>query len=136
MKIITFLLTSAIFVSTGGLSLASVNTTKKSVLPTGDVALNQSREVTCGGTTYVRAETKGFYVNICGTSNGGKQWVGSGKGGQALIIPLKSFSGDKYVAVNENILYILTSSSLVITKNGRTILKQRVISWREAEFKI
>jgi hypothetical protein len=131
MKIITSLLTSAIVISTGGLSLASENTTtKRSILPTGAVALNQSREVSCGGTTYVRAETKGFYVNICGTSNGGKQWVGSGKGGQALVIPLRSSSGGKYVAVSGNIRYTLTSSSLVVTQKGRTILNQRVISWR------
>jgi hypothetical protein len=130
MKIITFLLTSAIVISTGGLSLASVNTTKRSVLPTGAVALNQSREVSCGGTTYVRAETKGFYVNICGTSNGGKQWVGSGKGGQALVIPLRSDSAGKYVAVSGTIRYTLTSSSLVVTQKGRTIVNQRVISWR------
>jgi hypothetical protein len=130
MKIITSLLTSATVITTSGLSQASVNTTKQSFLPTGDVALNQSREVSCGGTTYVRAETKGFYVNICGTSNGGKQWVGSGKGGQALVIPLKSSSGGKYVAVSGTIRYTLTSSSLVVTQKGRTIVNQRVISWR------
>jgi hypothetical protein len=130
MKIITSLLTSAIVISTGGLSLASANTTQQSI-PTGAIALNQSNEVVCGGgITYVRAETKGFYVNICGNSSGGKQWVGSGKGGQALIIPLRSSSGGKYVAVSGTIRYTLTSSSLVVTKSGRTIVNQRVISWR------
>jgi hypothetical protein len=130
MKIIASLLTSAIVIATGGLSIASENTNKQSALPTGSVALNQSSEVVCGGTTYVSAETKGFYVNICSDSNGGKRWVGSGKGGQALIIPLRSSSGGKYVAVSGTIRYTLTSRSLVVTKNGRTIVNQRVISWR------
>jgi hypothetical protein len=130
MKIITFLLTSAIVISTSKISLASATAKKQSVRPTAKVSLSQSNEVVCGGTTYVRAETKGFYVNICGNSSGGKQWVGSGKGGQALVIPLKSSSGGKYVAVSGTVRYTLTSSALVVTQNGRTIVNQEVISWR------
>ena len=96
------------------------------------LALAQNTEVICGNgsTTYARAETKGYYVNICGNSNGPNRYLGAGKSGQVIVLPLKSHSNDKYIAASGNIRYIVTPDYLTVTQSGRTILKQRVISWR------
>jgi hypothetical protein len=96
------------------------------------LALAQSTEVICGNgsTTYARAETKGYYVNICGDSDGPNRYLGAGKSGQAIVLPLQSHSTNKYIAVSGNIRYILTPNYLTVAQSGRTILKQKVINWR------
>ncbi len=96
------------------------------------LALSQNTEVICGNgsTTYARAETKGYYVNICGDSDGPNRYLGAGKSGQVIVLPLKSHSADKYTAASGNIRYIVTPNYLTVTQSGRTILKQKVISWR------
>lgn len=99
-----------------------------STIATTKVSL--ATEVICLDTTYARAETKGYYVNICGNSNGPSRYIGSSKSGQALVIPLSSFSDGKYIARSGEFRYTLTRNFLTVTQNGRTILKQKVISWR------
>jgi hypothetical protein len=96
------------------------------------LALSQNTEVICGNgsTTYARAETKGYYVNICGDSDGPNRYLGAGKSGQAIVLPLQSHSNDKYTAASGNIRYILTPNYLTVTQSGRTLLKQKVINWR------
>ena len=91
-----------------------------------------STEVICGQgvTTYARAETKGYYVNICGDANGPNSYLGAGKSGQAIVLPLQSYSSGKYTAVSGNIRYTLTPNYLTVTQSGRTILKQKIINWR------
>jgi hypothetical protein len=103
-------------------TVGRINKSPKLITNLPQLALTQNTEVTCGQglTTYARAETKGYYVNICG----------AGKAGQAIVLPLKSYSDGKYTAVSGNIRYTLTSSYLTVTQSGRTILKQKVISWR------
>lgn len=130
MKITNFFLTTAIAILSADVSLASGKPSQNPVTQSTNLTLNQSSEVVCGSRTYVRAETKGFYVNICGNSSGPTRYVGSGKGGQVLVIPLKSYGSGKYVAVSGTIRYTLTSSYLKVTQNGRTIVNQKVISWR------
>jgi hypothetical protein len=100
--------------------------------PAAKLALYQSTEVICGNgsTTYARAETKGYYVNICGDASGPNSYLGAGKSGQAIVLPLQNYSPGKYVAASGNIRYILTSNYLTVTQSGRTILKQKVIYWR------
>jgi hypothetical protein len=113
-------------------TLAKAQENQQLTLVDTKLALHQNREVVCGNgnTTYVRAETRRYHVNICGNSEGPNLYVGSGKTGQAIVLPLKSYSNGKYVAVSGTIRYILTSSYLTVTQNGRTILKEKVISWR------
>ena len=130
MKITNLLLTSIIAILSADVSLASMKPNQTSVIHSKNLALSGSNEVSCGGKTYVRAETKGFYVNICGDDNKPTRYVGSGKGGQALILHLKSYDSGKYVAVSGTIRYTLTSEYLKVTQNGRTIVNQKVISWR------
>jgi hypothetical protein len=116
-----------------GILLMPLFTTGTAAKSTTDkLALLQSTEVICsqGTTTYARAETKGYYVNICGDSNGPNRYLGAGKSGQAIVLPLQSYSSGKYTAVSGNIRYTLTSDYLTVTQSGRTILKQKVIYWR------
>lgn len=139
MKNITFLLTSAsIILSVLALNYqASARTSNTSPVivnktSTTKLALHQSTEVICGQgvVTYARAETKGYYINICGDSNGPNRYLGAGKSGQAIVLPLQSYSPGKYIAASGNIRYTLTSNYLTVTQRGRTILKQRIINWR------
>jgi hypothetical protein len=110
----------------------SKNSSLKSTSNLPRLALAQSTEVICGNgsTTYARAETKGYYVNICGDSDGPNRYLGAGKSGQVIVLPLQSHSNDKYTAASGNIRYIVTPNYLTVTQSGRTILKQKVINWR------
>jgi hypothetical protein len=85
--------------------------------------------VVCGNTTYARVRTRNFYVNICGNSSHPTQYVGTSKGGQAIVLPLSSRANGRFVAVNGNVRYILTPSSLTVTQGGRTIVNERVTQW-------
>jgi hypothetical protein len=138
MKITNLLFTSAIALLSVATPIrqASAKTELSSPstnnLTSAKLTLYQSTEVTCGQglTTFARAETKGYYVNICGDASGPNRYLGAGKSGQAIVLPLQSYSPGKYVAASGNIRYILTSDHLTVTQNGRTILKQRIINWR------
>jgi hypothetical protein len=137
MKISTLVLTSTIAMLSVAtpINQASAHTKTSPVsanTPTAKLALYQNTEVICGNgsTTYARAETKGYYVNICGDSSGPNRYLGAGKSGQAIVLPLQNYSPGKYVAASGNIRYTLTSNYLTVTQSGRTILKQKVIYWR------
>jgi hypothetical protein len=138
MKILTLVLTSTIAMLSVATPINQVSAHTKTSpvsannIPTAKLALHQSTEVICGNgsTTYARAETKGYYVNICGDSSGPNRYLGAGKSGQAIVLPLQNYSPGKYVAASGNIRYTLTSNYLTVTQSGRTILKQKVIYWR------
>jgi hypothetical protein len=89
----------------------------------------QSREVVCGNTTYARVGIRNFYANICGNASHPTQYVGTSKGGQAIVLPLSSYSDGGYVAVNGNVRYVLTNSYLTVAQNGRTIVREKITSW-------
>jgi hypothetical protein len=138
MKKITLLLASAIAILSVSAPIhqafATTKTSSVAVknITTTKLALYQSTEVICGNgsTTYARAETRGYYVNICGDSSGPNRYLGAGKSGQAIVLPLQSYSPGKYIAVSGNIRYTLTSNYLTVTQSGRTILKQKIVYWR------
>ena len=113
-------------------AVSTKNSFLKSTSNLPRLALAQSTEVICGNgsKTYARAETKGYYVNICGDSDGPNRYLGAGKSGQVIVLPLQSHSNDKYTAASGNIRYIVTPNYLTVTQSGRTILKQKVIDWR------
>jgi hypothetical protein len=95
------------------------------------LTLAQSREVVCGNTTYARVRTRNFYVNICGNSSHPTQYVGTSKGGQAIVLPLASDGDGRYVAVNGSVRYVLTNKFLTVTRNGRIIVREKVTSWSD-----
>jgi hypothetical protein len=97
-----------------------------------DIGDARSQEVICNpvaSRTYRRVKTRNFYVNICGDSSRPTQYVGTSNGGQAIVLPLSSYSNGRYVAVNGNVRYVLTSSFLTVTKGSRVIVKEKVTSW-------
>jgi hypothetical protein len=97
-----------------------------------DTGSARSQEVICNpvaSKTYKRVKTRSFYVNICGDSSRPTQYVGTSNGGQAIVLPLSSYNNSRYVAVNGNVRYVLTSSFLTVTQGGRVIVKERVTSW-------
>ncbi len=97
-----------------------------------DIRDTRSQEVICNpvaSRTYKRVKTRNFYVNICGDSSRPTQYVGTSNGGQAIVLPLSSYSNGRYVAVNGNVRYVLTSSFLTVTKGSRVIVKEKVTSW-------
>jgi len=85
-------------------------------------------------TEFVHAETHNFDVYICG-DNFPHVYVGRAKNGNGEItIPLAQTSNrNTYVALNEdypNIYrYVLTPHQLTVTKNGKTIVRERA-RWR------
>ena len=136
MKVISVLLTSAIALLSIANPIHQAAATTKISLPqaktTAKLALYQSTEVICGdgSTTYARAETKGYYINICGDASGPNRYLGAGKSGQAIVLPLQSYAAGTYTAASGNIRYTLTANYLTVTQSGRTLLKQRIINWR------
>lgn len=84
-----------------------------------------------GGVPFVSAETKSFFIYICGGDNP-HDYVGIAKnGGNAITLPLKSISKDgrTFVAVNGNTSYTLTKNQLIVKQNERVILRERA-TWR------
>ena len=77
----------------------------------------------------VWAETKDFLVNICYYAEGGSgTYYGRAKdGGASIRLPLQSERNGRYVAVNGDTRYILTSNQLTVTQGRKTILQQRVL---------
>jgi hypothetical protein len=97
-----------------------------------DIGTARGQEVICNpvaSKTYKRVKTRNFYVNICGDSSRPTQYVGTSNRGQAIVLPLSSYSNGRYVAVNGNVRYVLTSSFLTVTKGSRVIVKEKVTSW-------
>jgi glutaredoxin len=87
-----------------------------------------AQEVTCSDTIHARAVTKGYYVNICGSRSTPTRYVGSSKNGQSIVLPLKSYGNGIYTAKSGTIQYTLTSSYLKVTKNGKILIKEKIIS--------
>ncbi|MFB2933647.1 hypothetical protein ACE1B6_00035 [Aerosakkonemataceae cyanobacterium BLCC-F154] len=82
-----------------------------------------------GGSQFVSAETKNYLVYICGGDNP-NTYVGMAKnGGNSISLPLQSYSRDRFVAVNGDTRYTLTRTELIVTQNGRVIVRQRA-QWK------
>lgn len=82
-----------------------------------------------GGSLFVTAETPRYLVYICGGDNP-NTYVGISKnGGNGINVPLRSYTRDRFVAVNGTTTYTLTRTQLTVTQNGRVILRERA-RWR------
>jgi hypothetical protein len=83
-----------------------------------------------GGSQFVTAETRSFYIYICG-GDLPNTYVGVAKNRRTggIILPLQSSSNDRFVAVNRNVRYTLTRSELIVTQNGRVIVRERA-TWK------
>lgn len=83
-----------------------------------------------GGSQFVSAETRNFYIYICG-GDLPNTYVGVAKNRRTggIILPLRSSSNDRFVAVNGNVRYTLTRNELIVTQNGRVITRERA-TWK------
>lgn len=87
---------------------------------------------------FVIAETKGFWVNICG-GDLPHTYVGVSKtNGKRIRLPLKDYDqqGDYFEAVNGNVSYLLIRRSakgdfLTVTQGDRELVRQPVLNWFE-----
>ncbi|HAA32217.1 MAG TPA: hypothetical protein DCE56_36610 [Cyanobacteria bacterium UBA8553] len=126
---------SALFTSNVGAFQATrsgvdVNTATVQTAPSNLIASRVGCPQRSGGSMFVRAETRSFLVYICGGDNP-NTYVGVAKNGTTggITLPLRSYSRDRFVAVNGNTRYTLTRSELIVTRQGRTILRERA-QWR------
>ena len=76
-------------------------------------------------------ETPNYYVTIC--SGDGRNslgyYVGAAKDGSGgITVPLTRRSGDRYIAANRDTIYAVTPYQLRVSRNGRTILNERILA--------
>jgi len=87
---------------------------------------------------FIVAETKGFWVNICG-GDLPHTYVGVSKtDGKSIRLPLKDYDqqGDYFEAVNGDVSYLLIRRSakgdfLTVTQGERELFRQPVLNWFE-----
>jgi hypothetical protein len=87
---------------------------------------------------FIIAETKGFWVNICG-GDLPHSYVGVSKtNGNRIRLPLKDYDpqGNYFEAVNGNVSYLLIRGSakgdfLTVTQGDRELVRQPVLNWFE-----
>jgi hypothetical protein len=82
-----------------------------------------------GESQFISAETRGFWINICG-GDLPHYYVGVSKtSGQSIRIPLEKYSSEEFVAINEDTRYRLTPQRLRVTQGRRTLVNQAVTRW-------
>lgn len=87
---------------------------------------------------FIVAETKGFWVNICG-GDLPHTYVGVSKiNGNKIRLPLKDYDqqGNYFEAVNQDVSYLLIRGSakgdfLTVTQGDRELFRQPVLDWHE-----
>lgn len=87
-----------------------------------------------GNTTFARAETKSFFVYICGSENPNSYVSVTRKNNRRVNLPLKKWAinpvnANRYVATKGNINFVLTDKLLKVSRNGRNIVKEKVLNW-------
>lgn len=98
-------------------------------IPTSQTLIAQE-DGGCGTlSTFVVAQTRRYYIYICGGDNP-STYIGIAKNGSGQIeLPLASYTRDRFVANNRNTRYTVTRGYLTVTQKGKVILKERIISW-------
>lgn len=82
-----------------------------------------------GESMFVAAETRGFWINICGGDNPYDYVAVSKRDGASIRLKLRSYNRDQFVAVNGTYRYTLTPSRLRVTDRGRTLVNQPITRW-------
>jgi hypothetical protein len=85
---------------------------------------------------FVAAETKGFWVNICG-GDLPNSYVGVSKtDGKSIRLPLNNYDqqGNYFEAVNGNVTYMLIRGTakgdfLTVTQGNKEIVRQPILNW-------
>ena len=91
-----------------------------------------------GESLFIVAETKGFWVNICG-GDLPHTYVGVSKiNGNKIRLPLQDYDrqGNYFEAVNLDVSYLLIRGStkgdfLTVTQGDRELFRQPILDWHE-----
>ncbi len=87
-----------------------------------------------GNNTFARAETKNFFIYICGSENPNSYVSVTRKSNRRVNLPLiKSNQNDvkanRYIAANGDIRFVLTDKVLRVSRGNRNVVKEKVLKW-------
>ncbi|BAY85345.1 hypothetical protein NIES267_48450 [Calothrix parasitica NIES-267] len=87
-----------------------------------------------GNNTFAQAETKSFFIYICGQGNPTSYVSVTRKSNRTINLPLKKMNqndikASRYIATNGNIRFILTDKALRVSRGGRNVVKEKVLNW-------
>jgi hypothetical protein len=87
-----------------------------------------------GNNTFARAETKNFFIYICGSDNPNSYVSVTRKSNRRVNLPLiKSNQNDvkanRYIATNGDIRFVLTDKVLRVSRGNRNVVKEKVLKW-------
>ena len=87
-----------------------------------------------GNNTFAKAETKSFFIYICGQGNPTSYVSVTRKSNQTINLPLMQMNqndikASRYIATNGNIRFILTDKALRVSRGGRNVVKEKVLNW-------
>jgi len=87
-----------------------------------------------GNNTFARAETKNFFIYICGNKNPSSYVSVTRKSNRRVNLPLNKSNqngvkANRYIATNGNIRFVLTDKVLRVSRGGRNVVKEKVLNW-------
>jgi hypothetical protein len=87
-----------------------------------------------GNNTFAQAETKSFFIYICGNENPSNYVSVTRNSNQKINLPLQKSNQNnaktnRYIAINGNIRFVLTNKVLRVSRNGKNIVKEKVMRW-------
>ncbi len=87
-----------------------------------------------GNNTFAKAETKNFFIYICGSENPSSYVSVTRKSNQRINLPLtlgnqNDIKANQYVATNGNIRFVLTNKVLRVSRGGKNVVKEKVLKW-------
>jgi hypothetical protein len=115
-----------------GLSLSMISPVLSQSIPNYCDQIEES-----GGSTFVLAETKDFYINICG-GDLPNTYIGINKKNpdNMIVLPLSDYdpTGDYFEAINGNISYLLIRGTtkgdfLTVTQGEKELFRQPILYW-------
>ncbi len=87
-----------------------------------------------GNNTFAQAETKNFFIYICGSENPSSYVSVTRKSNKRINLPLtlgnqNDAKANRYVATNGNIRFVLTNKVLRVSRGGKNVVKEKVLKW-------
>lgn len=87
-----------------------------------------------GNNTFAQAETKSFFIYICGEENPSSYVSIARNSNKVINLPLQKSNqngvkANQYIAINGNIRFILTNKVLKVSRNNQNIVKEKVLRW-------
>ncbi|MEA5593706.1 hypothetical protein [Rivularia sp. UHCC 0363] len=87
-----------------------------------------------GNNTFAQAETRSFFIYICGVENPSSYISITRTSNTIINLPLQKWNQNgvktnRYVAINGDISFVLTDKILRVSRDGRNIVKEKVLQW-------